>query len=221
MAQCMQMQVDGGDLGSYAPPGHHDRSIQHACMSSRRGRRRGVALRGAAPPCSMSPTVLPMRAPLALSGQPLMLLLVAPLPLTAVVSAQLPARPLPITATEPAASTNPSRSVLRLDGQWRLTNAGVGPMPSRTYTVLHNHSLVDASRGSWSQYPAPRLAQQTALQVTLPAVATAEGCCDACAKTAGCGAAVWDGHKCEARAELRARRTCCSKEHRVLRIRTT
>ena len=105
------------------------------------------------------------------------------------------------------------RSVLLLNGQWRLTNEGVGPMPSRKYTVLHNHSLVDPLRGSWSQYPAPQPAQQTVLQVTLPASkfggaaehaahapGTAEACCDACAQTAGCGAAVWDGSKCEARA---------------------
>ena len=39
-------------------------------------------------------------------------------------------------------------------------------MPSRTYTVLHNHSLVDA-HGVGSR-PAPQVAQQTALQVTLP-----------------------------------------------------
>ena len=121
---------------------------------------------------------------------------------------------LSATATEAEESTGghtTGRAVLLLDGQWRLTNDGIGPMSSRKYAVLHNHSLVDPPRGSWSQYPAPQPSQQTVLQVTLPAkfggaahtshaAGTAEECCDACAQTAGCGAAVWDGSNCEARA---------------------
>ena len=89
------------------------------------------------------------------------------------------------------------RTVLPLDGPWRLTNEGIGPLPSRTFKLL-NGTLSDAPRGSWGSFPAPLPVVKTVLAV-LPGVKTAEACCSACAKTPLCGSAVWDGSSCSAR----------------------
>ena len=93
------------------------------------------------------------------------------------------------------------RKVLPLDGNdWRLTNEGIGPLPSRSYKLLLNHTLEDPERASWAGYPKPMPATQVALQVTLPSASSAEACCKACAQNPGCGAAVWDGSMCSPRA---------------------